>query len=200
MARVLVVVCHPNPASYTHAVLGSVRQGLGDAGCEVQVLDLYAEGFDPVLIVDETHRRRDLGEVEETRPHREQIAWCEVMVFVYPVWWGGFPAMLKGYLDRTFVSGLTYTFEGRPRTAVLPRGLMGGKDAHFFYTLDSPGLVAWLDPGWLSMYLTIFRYCGFRRIRRHYLARSKLATPERRAGWLEEVRRRARRLGEGAGR
>lgn len=190
--KVLVVYCHPNPRSFTHAVLEQVRAGL--EGCDVQVVDLYAEGFDPVLVVDEDRRRRDLDKVIETQRHRDQIAWCDALVFVYPVWWGGFPAMLKGYVDRTFVSGLTYSFEGRPRRAVFPRGLMRGKAAHFFYTLDSPRLVAFVDPGWWSTYFTVFRYCGFGPIRRHYLPRLKLATPPARARWLASVRTRAAAL------
>lgn len=188
---VLVVYCHPNPKSYTHAVLEAVRAGLAEGGCGAQVLDLYAEGFDPVLVVDEERRRRDLDKVEYTRRYREQIAACDAMVFVHPVWWGGFPAMLKGYLDRTFVSGLTYSFQDRPKTAVFPRGLMRGKEAHFFYTLDSPALVALLDPGWFSNYFTVFRYCGFAPVRRHYLARLKLTTLEERQRWLATARERA---------
>ena len=193
--RVLVVYAHPNPKSYTHAVLEAVQAGLGER-CEVQTLDLYATGFDPVLVVDETRRRRDLDQVEETRALREQLAWCDAMLFVYPVWWGGFPAMLKGYLDRTFVSGLTYSFEGRPRTAVFPHGLMRDKEAHFFYTLDSPWLVALLDPGWFSNLVAVLWYCGFRRVRRYYLARLKLRTDEQRARWLVTVREHAGRIAE----
>ncbi len=192
----LVVYCHPNPHSFTHAVLEAVRVGLDDAGCDVRVLDLYAEGFDPVLVVDERRRRRDLDKVEATRAHRDQIAWSDALIFVYPVWWGGFPAMLKGYVDRTFVSGLTYSFQGRPKTAVLPQGLMGGKEAHFFYTLDSPAIVAWVDPGWLSNYFTVFRYCGFSSVRRYYLARLKLTTPDERTRWLGTARRDATRIAE----
>jgi|JI6StandDraft_1071083.scaffolds.fasta_scaffold147477_2 NAD(P)H dehydrogenase (quinone) len=187
--KVLVVYCHPNPRSYTHAVLERVQAGL--ARCDVQVLDLYAEGFDPVLVVDEAHRRRDLDKVEATQRYRDQLAWCDAIVLVYPVWWGGFPAMLKGYLDRVFVSGLAYSFDGRPRRAVFPRGLMRGKPALFFYTLDSPAPVAFVDPGWWSMYFTVFRYCGFGPIRRHYLARLKLASPARRERWLATVQTRA---------
>ena len=186
-ARLLVVYCDPNPKSFTHAVLEAVLAGLGD-GCEVKTVDLYAEGFDPVLIVDEEHRRRDLDKVEATRAHREQIAWCDTMVFVYPVWWGGFPAMLKGYLDRTFVSGLTYSFQGRPKTAVFPAGLMRGKAADVFYTLDSPWWFALLDPGWFSNLITVFRYCGFGPVRRHYLARLKLTSDAQRVAWLGKVR------------
>ncbi len=192
--KILVVCCHPNPKSFTHAVLASVLAGLTRQDCELVVVDLYAEGFDPVLVVDEVHRRRDLDKVEYTRRYRDQIAWCDAMVLVYPVWWGGFPAMLKGYLDRTFVSGLTYSFHGKPKAAVFPSGLMRGKEAHFFYTLDSPALVALVDPGWLSNYFTVFRYCGFSAVRRHYLARLKLTTAEQRERWLVQVRERAEAL------
>lgn len=193
--RALVVYCHPNPKSFTRAVLDSVTDGLRRAGCDFDLVDLYAEGFDPVLVVDETRRRRDLGTVEETRHARALLGGATTLLFVYPIWWGGFPAMLKGYLDRVFVSGLTYSFEGRPREAVFPTGLMRGRAAHFFYTLDSPALVAWLDPGWWSNVFTVFRYCGFSPVRRHYLARLKLTTAAQREAWLAEVRERGEAIG-----
>lgn len=193
--RVLLIVCHPNPKSYTHAVSHAVKVGLAKTDCDVEVVDLYAEGFDPVLVVDEERRRRDLDKVEYTRRHRELLGACAAVVFVYPVWWGGFPAMLKGYIDRVFVSGLTYSFHGLPREAVLPRGLMRGRAAHFFYTLDSPALVALVDPGWFSSYFTVFRYCGFRTVRRYYLARLKLTTQAQRERWLERVRGHAAAIG-----
>lgn len=193
MGSVLVVVCHPNPKSYTHAVYEAVRAGFA-THCEVKSLDLYAEGFDPALVVDERRRRRDLDKVEETRRYREDLRWADAVVFVYPVWWGGMPAMLKGYLDRTFVSGLAFSFEGRPPDAVLPRGLMRGKEAHAFYTLDAPGWVAAFDLVWFGSVLAIFRYCGFDRVERHYLARLKRRTEGERAAWLVTVRERAERL------
>jgi NAD(P)H dehydrogenase (quinone) len=197
MPKVLVVLCHPNPKSYTRAVCDAVLAGLADAGASVRLVDLHAEGFDPVLVVDEEHRRRDLDRVPYTAPHREALAWCDAIVFVFPMWWGGFPAMLKGFIDRVFVSGVAYTFRGRPKDAVLPTGLLRDKEAHFFYTLDAPALVALLDPGWLSSYLAIFRYCGFRVIRRSYLARLKLTSQAERERWLEHVRRTARAIGAG---
>ncbi len=193
--RVFVVYCHSNAKSYTRAVLDAVLSGLADARCDVDLLDLYASEFDPVLVVDEEHRRRDLDHVEYTRAHRESLARCDAVVFVYPVWWGGFPAMLKGFIDRVFVSGLAYSFRDRPKDAVLPEGLMKGKEAHFFYTLDSPSLVALVDPGWFSNYFTVFKYCGFRAVNRYYLPRLKLTTREQREAWLVRVRERAATLG-----
>lgn len=192
---VLVVYCHSNPKSFTRAVLDEALEGLRETDCAVELVDLYAERFDPVLVVDETHRRRDLDKVESTQKYRDQLARCDAVVFVYPVWWGGFPAMLKGYIDRVFVSGLAYSFRGRPADAVLPDGLMRGKQAHFFYTLDSPSLVALVDPGWFSNYFTVFRYCGFSVVRRYYLARLKRTSPEQRARWLASVRGSAAGIG-----
>lgn len=193
--RVVVVYCHPNDKSYTRAVLDQVLLGLQQSECDVKVIDLYAAQFDPVLIVNEVHRRRDLDKVYYTRAQREVVAWCDAMVFVYPVWWGGFPAMLKGYIDRVFVSGLTYSFADRPKSAVFPTGLMRGKQAHFFYTLDSPAIVAWIDPGWLASYFTVFKYCGFSVVRRYYLARLKLTSQAQRERWLSAVRSHATRIG-----
>jgi NAD(P)H dehydrogenase (quinone) len=193
MPNVLAVCCHPNPESYTHAVFAAVCEGLR-AHATVQTLDLHAEGFDPVLVVDAEHRRRDLDKVEATRRYREQLRWADAIVLVYPMWWGGMPAMLKGYIDRTFVSGVAYTYEGRPPGATFPEGLMRGKEAHFFYTLDAPWWVGMVDPVWFGSVLAIFWYCGFRRVRRHYLARLKRKTDAERAAWLGEVRVRAARL------
>lgn len=197
MRKVLVVYCHPNPKSFTHAVMTAVTSGLRAGGATVEVLDLYAEGFDPALVVDETRRRRDLDKVEDTARHRALLTWCDVLVFVYPMWWGGFPAMLKGFVDRVIVSGVAYTYEGRPDSAVFPRGLLRGKSVHLFYTLDAPALVGLCDPGFVSMYFTVFWYSGIRSVRRHFLARLKRTTPARREAWLREVEARALRIGAG---
>jgi NAD(P)H dehydrogenase (quinone) len=137
--------------------------------------------------------------VEATRAYRELLLGCERIFLVYPVWWGGLPAVLKGFVDRTFVSGQMYSFEGRPPAAIFPRGLMRDHELHAFYTLDTPWLLPWLDPGWWSLYFSVFQYCGFRKIRRYVLPRLKAKTAEQREAWLAEVRRHGVRLGAAAG-
>jgi NAD(P)H dehydrogenase (quinone) len=135
-----------------------------------------------------------MDKVEATRRYREQLERADALLLVFPWWWGGMPAMLKGYLDRTFVSGLAYSFAGRPKQAVFPSGLMKEKEVHCFYTLDSPWWVAFFDPAWYGLYLSVFWYCGFSRTQRHYLAQLKRRTDAERAAWLTNVRDRARRL------
>jgi hypothetical protein len=65
-----------------------------------------------------------------------------------------------------FVSGLAYSFQSRPKTAVVTDRLVRGREAHFFDTLDSPKLGALLDPGWFSNFVTVFRSCGFSAVHR----------------------------------
>ncbi len=120
--RVLVVFCHPVPESFGAAVRDAAVAGLTDAGHEVRLIDLYAEGFDPVMRADE--RRGYHDETVNRAPvadHLARLAWCEGLVFVTPIWWYGPPAMLKGWLDRVWVPGATFLMpkKGEPIRGVL---------------------------------------------------------------------------------
>jgi NAD(P)H dehydrogenase (quinone) len=107
--RVLVIACHPDPASFHGAILGRVVDGLESGGDTVRVRDLYAEGFSPKLRRDEHARHL---EPPETKPdiadHVADLRWCDTLVFVYPTWWSGQPAMLKGWFDRVLVRGVAW--------------------------------------------------------------------------------------------
>lgn len=187
MGRFLIVYSHSNPRSYTAAVLSAVQEGLHSKGHSIDVLDLYKEKFDPVLIVDETHRRRDLCRDPATESFRSRIRDADHLVFIYPVWWHGFPAVLKGFIDRVFASEFVYSFKSRPG-ALMPEGLMGEKRITCFYTLDAPALVALLDPGWFAAKLGIFRYCGFKHVRRFYQSGVKHLDEHKRRKWIEKCR------------
>jgi putative NADPH-quinone reductase len=105
--RALVVYCHPVPTSFNAAVLETARGALAAAGHAVTVIDLYAEGFDPVMSREE--REAYLGDVEMIRrrvaPHVEALAAAEALIFIFPTWYYGPPAMLKGWLERCWLPG-----------------------------------------------------------------------------------------------
>lgn len=108
-----VVFCHPAPDSLAHAALARTVRGLEHSGYTVQVSDLYADGFDPVLSAAERDALAiDHREQPEARPgiaaYVELLHWCDTLVLVYPTWWSGQPAMLKGWFDRVWVLGATY--------------------------------------------------------------------------------------------
>ncbi|HUG60241.1 MAG TPA: NAD(P)H-dependent oxidoreductase [Methylomirabilota bacterium] len=107
--NVLVVYCHPCPDSFGAAMKAAALDGLADAGHVVRLADLYAEGFRPDMTEDERRRYHDAG-LNETgvEPHIADLRWAEALVFVYPTWWYGLPAMLKGWLDRVLVPHVAF--------------------------------------------------------------------------------------------
>lgn len=106
--RALVVYCHPSPDSYVAAVRDRVVAGLGDAAAETRVIDLYAEGFTPELSAAERAAHLEPGADPSIDRHVDALQWCNTLVLVYPTWWAGQPAMLKGWFDRVLVSGVAW--------------------------------------------------------------------------------------------
>ncbi len=107
--KVLVVYCHPVPESFCAAVRDTVMGALSEAGHETRLLDLYAIGFDPVMGCDERRLYNDMCRDQHPMPdHAAHLAWAEGIVFVYPTWWYGLPAMLKGWLDRVWTPEITF--------------------------------------------------------------------------------------------
>ena len=107
--RVLVVYCHPVETSFHAALHQEVLKSLRAAGPEVDDCDLYAEGFNPVLSREERLGYHDVpGNQLPLKPYVERLQWAEGIVFCFPTWCFGLPAMLKGYFDRLFMPGVAF--------------------------------------------------------------------------------------------
>lgn len=120
--RILVVYCHPLEGSFNAAVRDRVLKGLEAANHDVRLFDLYGMGFDPVLTAQGRADYHTPGKNEEqVAEHLEALRWCEGLVFVYPTWWYGPPAMLKGWLERVWVPYATFQMPepGKPIGRVL---------------------------------------------------------------------------------
>ena len=116
--RALVVYCHPSPTSFAAAARDRVVAGLEASGAEVRLTDLYGEGFTPELSADEHALHLDPGVDPSIAAHTENLTWCDTLVLVYPTWWSGQPAMLKGWFDRVWASGVAWELpEGANRLA-----------------------------------------------------------------------------------
>jgi len=117
MTRALVLYAHPVPESFGGALHARVVETLQARGWEVDDCDLYAEGFQPVLTPDERRGYHDLDHnTEPVQGHVDRLRAAEALVLVFPVWNFGYPAILKGYLDRVFLPGISFVMEdGRPR-------------------------------------------------------------------------------------
>ena len=107
--RALVVYCHPDPGSFNAAICSLVCAKLREAGAELRLRNLYAENFQPVLSQKEWHDYLDpaLNTVTVTWDV-ESLRWCDTLIFIYPTWWYGPPAMLKGWLDRVLLPDVAF--------------------------------------------------------------------------------------------
>lgn len=132
--NILIITAHPNPQSFNAHIINQVQKSI-DKSHEIQLLDLYAERFDPVLHFDEKHRRRDLIVDSETAKYRDLVTWADQFIFIFPIWWSGMPAILKGFIDRVFVGGFAYTNTKRGL-----KGNLKGK-AWIITTHNMPGLI-----------------------------------------------------------
>lgn len=119
--RALVVYCHPKPDSFNASILKTVTDRLTAHGIEHRVCDLYAKGFQPVLTAGEMDSYLETN--QNTEPVAEDVAhiqWCDTLIFVYPTWWYGLPAMLKGWLDRVMVPGIAFKMPDEANKNIRP--------------------------------------------------------------------------------
>jgi NAD(P)H dehydrogenase (quinone) len=112
--QVLVLFCHPDPASFLATVLAELVERLNAQGHAVRVIDLYGEGFDPVLDRESwrAHRQDRRAEAADLAAHVAALQACEGLVLVYPTWWYGLPALLKGWFDRVWQPGVAFSMRG----------------------------------------------------------------------------------------
>ena len=107
--KTLVVYCHPTADSFAMAARDAAVAGLRAGGHDVRSTDLYREGFNPVLSQSEHAAHLATGRIEaDISKHVDDLRWCQQLVLVYPTWWSGQPAMLKGWIDRVLVRGIAW--------------------------------------------------------------------------------------------
>lgn len=120
--KVLVVVCHPNRESFVHAACDRALAGLRTGRHDVRLTDLHADGFQPAMTCEERRTHKVPGVTPDLRQYGDDLAWAEALVLVYPTWWSGQPAMLKGWFDRVWVAGVAWKMEdGDARPTALLR-------------------------------------------------------------------------------
>lgn len=84
--NILIIYAHPNHQSFNGAILQQVKNHLNSKH-QVQILDLYAEKFDPLLRFDEEHLRRNLDKDSEMKKYRQLISWADHLIWIFPIWW-----------------------------------------------------------------------------------------------------------------
>jgi NAD(P)H dehydrogenase (quinone) len=190
----LIVYSHPNPNSFNHAIKEALAAALKERGGEVRVRDLYPINFHPVLSTRDFQYYMDGKVPDEVKTEQEHIRWADVIIFVYPIWWTGLPAMVKGYIDRVFTKGFAYDY-----TAEGIAGLLEGKKVFIFNTTGTPGPVYEKSGMVKSIKQTsdegIFKFCGMELLGHKFFFAVPAITDVERKAMLEEVREIAANIG-----
>ncbi len=183
----LMVYSHPNPKSFCHAILETASVALKAKRHEVMVRDLYALGFDPVLKGSDFEGFKSGKIPSDIRTEQEHIAWADVITFIYPIWWTGLPAMIKGYIDRVYSLGFAYSVGEWG-----PVGLLTGKKAIIFNTTgtakeiyDSAGM---FDAIKKTSDTGIFNFCGIEVLEHKFFTAVPSTDDATRKGYLSEVK------------
>jgi putative NADPH-quinone reductase len=116
------------------------------------------------------------------------ITWADHLVFAYPIWWGGAPALLKGFIDRVFLPG--YAFKYRPGKA-FPAQLLAGRTAQLLVTMDTPPwYFRWIYhmPGIHQLRKTTLEFCGVKPVKVASFGPILNSTQQQRERWLAQVR------------
>ena len=187
--RILIILGHPDPKSFNHAIASGVCDTLRHDGHHVTLHDLYAEAFDPLLPVQEIPERGAIPAV--IQEHCEDLRSADGIVIIHPNWWGQPPAILKGWVDRVFRPGVAYRFAEGDGGEGIPIGLLKAKAAVVLNTSNTPDereQRAFGDPLDALWRRCIFDLCGVRTFHRRMFNVIVTSTPQQRLEWLEEAK------------
>ncbi|MDT7805437.1 MAG: hypothetical protein QOI78_8870 [Actinomycetota bacterium] len=198
---VVVMLAHPRPGSFNHALAERVRATLERAGRPVRFHDLYAEGFDPVLTAEEAYtsgtRAEDFLAAEPdplVRRHREDVREAVGLVAIHPNWWGKPPAILSGWLDRILVPGVAYRLDD---AGGAPESLLALEHLFVVNTSDTPEdreRTLFGDPLDAIWRRCLAPYLGEPEVTRLVLRVVADAGADDRARWLDDVEGEVTRL------
>ncbi|MGM0442206.1 MAG: NAD(P)H-dependent oxidoreductase [Elusimicrobiota bacterium] len=128
-----IIYAHPNREGHCGYFLKNIIKKLDNKDISYELLDLYREGFDPVLKPEEHYTSGHKEVSQRVKEIQDKIKDNDRLIFIYPTWWQNMPAILKGFLDRVFIPGFGFYYKG-----IFPKGLLKGKKAAIFTSTGAP--------------------------------------------------------------
>jgi NAD(P)H dehydrogenase (quinone) len=184
MQKILIINGHPNPDSFNYGIAAAYKQGALTAGAEVKEIVVADLNFSPNLKFG-YQKRTDLE--PDLLDALEKIKWADHMVWIHPVWWGGLPAMLKGFIDRVFLPGFVFQYR---ENSVWWDKLLTGKTARIITTLDQPSWYYWLmfgRPSVNQLKKSTLEFCGVKPVKVSYVGPLRNSNAEFRAEQLKKI-------------
>jgi putative NADPH-quinone reductase len=186
MKNILVIYGQPVTNAFSEELLNAYLQGAYHSHFNVRVIRLNDLEFD-------MNFKGGYRGVQPLEPDlveaQANICWADHLVFIYPNWWATYPALLKAFLDRTFLPGFAFRFRNR---AEKPEMLLTGKSARVIVTMDTSGVhyrFVLLSPGHRAIGKGMLNFCGIRPVRFTTIAGMKNASQGKKQQWLRKVER-----------
>lgn len=182
----LIIYSHPNQGSLNHHLLQTAIESLKTKNQEIVIRDLYQLNFNPVLSLEDMNGQRIGNVTEEVKQEQQFISWADHITFIYPIWWTGMPAIMKGYIDRVFSYGFAYRYEQG-----VQKGLLTGKLTTIINThgksqaeYESFGMHKALS---LTSDKGIFTYCGLEINQHFFFDKADRTAPESIENWTNQI-------------
>ena len=189
--KVLIINGHPNEGSFNFGVATAYENGARSVGAEVKHLVVSELKFNPNL--EFGYQKRTPLEPDLIAAW-ESIQWAEHLVWVHPVWWGGLPAIMKGFIDRLFLPGMAFQYR---ENSIQWDKLLKGKTAHIITTLDQPSWYYRLvfgRPSVNQLKKSTLEFCGISPVKVTYLGIVKTSDFNVRKKWLEKKEQLGKKL------
>ncbi|MBU1557664.1 NAD(P)H-dependent oxidoreductase [Patescibacteria group bacterium] len=157
--KTLIIYAHPETPGHAPETLNQVELKLKKTSSEYEVIDLYKIGYNPVLQNDEHYTTGNRNISQQNIEIQNKINQSENLIFIYPIWWGTMPAILKGFFDRILTRGFAFSMGNHG----IPNKLLKGKKAVVFTSSGSPYILYLLSN--LSKTLIknkILGFCGIK--------------------------------------
>jgi putative NADPH-quinone reductase len=186
--QITVIVAHPNPHSFNHALAQTAIDRLTRNGHNVVFHDLYAEKFDPILLTDEISEKAHLSQT--IMLHCKEISQAQGIIIIHPNWWGQPPAILKGWVDRVLRPGVAYRFVEGDKGEGVPIGLLRANTAIVLNTSNTQSereSQVFGDPLETIWKNCIFDLCGVKTFYRETFSVVITSTIEQRQEWLQKT-------------
>jgi len=181
MKKILIINGHPDKESLCFGLAESYMKGAESAGAVCTIVNLIDLKFNPILM----HGYRERTELEpDLLKIQQDIVDADHLVFVYPTWWGTYPALLKGFIDRVFLPG--FAFKYRDNSLFWDK-LLKGKTARLIVTMDTPAWyysLIYRSPGHNSMKKGLLGFCGIKPVKIITFGPVKTSNEKRRTDWL----------------
>jgi len=191
MKKILIINGHPDKKSLCYSLAKKYKLGADKSGAECDIVHLKDLEFSPILKFG-YRERTDLE--PDLQKAQNLITKANHLVFVYPNWWGTYPALLKGFIDRLFLPGFAFEYQEK---SPFPKKRLIGKTARLIVTTDTPNWyysLVYRKPGHNSMKKSILGFCGIKPVKISTFGPVKNSTDIQRKSWLTKVEEMGKKL------